>query len=94
MSQERWSELASFTQDSCGECHAIAPPELSPNPNAPPFASIVNQPGLTEETLARWLRDAHNYPQEMEFEVGEEQVGQLLAYMLTLRDEDFEPPIF
>ena len=65
---------------------------MSPNRGAPPFAAIVNQEGLTEETLSTWLRDAHNYPQQMAFSLGEREVDDLVAYMLTLRDPDYRPP--
>lgn len=76
----------------CGTCHAIGRQGLSPNPNAPPFAAIVNQPGLTDATLSTWLRDAHNYPQDMDFTLGEGEVDALIAHMLMLRDPDYRPP--
>lgn len=82
-----------FAQASCGSCHAVGPYGTSPNPNAPPFVAVVNQEGLTAETLSTWLRDAHNYPREMQFELGPHEVDQLVAYMLTLQDPDYEPPI-
>ena len=67
--------------------------EASPNPGAPPFARIVNQEGLTAETLSSWLRDAHNYPEEMEFYLEGREVDDLVAYMLTLREANYRPPI-
>ena len=82
-----------FAQASCGGCHAVGRYGASPNPNAPPFAGIVNQPGLTEETLSSWLRDAHNYPEEMEFYLERREVDELVAYMITLRDTNYRPPI-
>ena len=82
-----------FAQGSCGGCHAVERHELSPNPDAPPFAAIVNQPGLTQATLGAWLRDAHNYPAEMEFYLDGPEVDALVAYMLTLRGEDYRPAI-
>jgi mono/diheme cytochrome c family protein len=82
-----------FAQGSCGGCHAVERGGLSPNPGAPPFAAIVNQPGLTRDTLGAWLRDAHNYPEEMEFYLVEPEVDALVAYMLTLRGDDYRPAI-
>ena len=82
-----------FAQASCGGCHAVERYSSSPNPDAPPFAGIVNQEGLSPETLATWLRDAHNYPEEMEFSLEGREVEQLVAYMLTLRDESYRPAI-
>ena len=82
-----------FAQGACGGCHAVEHPGLSPNPEAPPFAAIVNRGGLTQQTLATWLRDAHNYPEEMDFDLGAPQVEALVEYMLTLQDENYRPTI-
>ena len=64
---------------------------MSPNPNAPPFAAVVNQEGLTRNTLAAWLRNAHNYPAEMKLTLDQRRVDDISAYMLTLRDPNFRP---
>ena len=82
-----------FAQSSCGGCHAVDRRSVSPNPQAPPFARIVNQQGLTRNTLAAWLRDAHNYPGEMNFTLGQREVDRIAAFMLTLRDPTFRPEI-
>jgi mono/diheme cytochrome c family protein len=82
-----------FAQASCAACHAVARGSTSsPNPNAPAFAAIVNQQGLTAETLSSWLRDAHNYPSEMEFQLDSSRADDLVAYMVTLRDPNYKPP--
>lgn len=87
--QVRGHELA---KKACATCHAIERGSISsPNPQAPSFAVIVNQQGLTAETLSPWLRDAHNYPNEMQFELDPSKVDDLVEYMLTLRDPDFRP---
>ena len=82
-----------FAKASCGGCHAVDQRSVSPNPNAPPFAAVVNQDGLTGNTLAAWLRNAHNYPDEMKFSLDGGKVDDLVAYMLTLRDPDYRRPI-
>ena len=82
-----------FAQASCGGCHAVGQRSVSPNPQAPPFPAIVNQAGLTGNTLAAWLRNAHNYPAEMKFALEPRDVDQLVAYMLTLRDPNYRPAI-
>jgi len=82
-----------YAQASCGGCHAVGRRSVSPNPQAPPFAAIVNQEGLTRNTLAAWLRNAHNYPDEMKFSLEPRQVDELVAYMLTLRDPNYRPGI-
>ncbi|MFN4113311.1 MAG: c-type cytochrome [Sphingomonadaceae bacterium] len=74
-----------FAQASCGGCHAVEEPGLSPNPAAPTFAEIASKPGVTEKTLATYLRDAHNYPEAMDFELTRQQADALAEYMLTLR---------
>ena len=81
-----------FAQSTCGGCHAVGRYGSSSNPNAPPFPAIVNQEGLTEETLSYWLRSAHNYPSEMDFILVERDVETLVAYMLTLRDPNYVRP--
>jgi len=82
-----------FAKASCGACHAVGRDSTSsPNPNAPPFPAIVNQEGLTAETLSVWLRDAHNYPNEMQFQLDPSKVDDLVAYMLTLSDPNYRPP--
>ncbi len=77
---------------SCGACHAVDPNlSQSPNPDAPSFPAIVNKEGLTTETLSVWLRDAHNYPNEMQFELEPGKVEDLVTYMLTLKDPNYRP---
>ena len=52
---------------------------------------MANTPGLTKGTLAQWLNDSHNFPREMYFEVPAEHIDDLVAYVLTLRREGYEP---
>ena len=82
-----------FAESTCASCHATGPHGRSPNPDAPPFADIVNQEGLTAATLAAFLRDAHNYPQEMQFALEPGDVDRLVAFMLQLKDPNYRPPI-
>jgi len=87
-----YADAPSFAQAVCGGCHALAPPDLSPNPEAPAFAEIANRPGLTEATLANFLSDAHNYPEAMEFTLEDRHVAELTAYILSLKDADYRLP--
>ena len=83
----------SFAQASCSSCHGIGRDSaFSPNPNAPPFPAIVNQQGLTNDTLSSWLRDAHNYPSEMQFQLEASKIDDLVDYMLSLSDSSYRPP--
>lgn len=81
-----------LAQAACASCHSVEPFGLSPNPQAPEFPAIANRPGVTRETLTMWLVDAHNYPGEMDFYLEDDEVQQLVDYMLTLRREDYHPP--
>jgi mono/diheme cytochrome c family protein len=80
-----------FAQVSCSGCNSIERYGRSPT-SAPAFAVIVNQEGVTEDTLSVWLESAHNYPQEMDFYLQEPAVRSLVAYLLTLRDPKFKRP--
>jgi len=80
-----------FVEAACGGCHAVEPPFLSPNPNSPSFAAIANRRGLSEESLADWLADAHNYPEDMDFTLSRAQIDQIAAYMVTLRKAGYVP---
>lgn len=84
--------VLAFAQGACGSCHAVEHDALSPNALAPEWPRIVNTPGLTSATLESWLRDAHNYPEEMDFTLGVPQIEELVAYMMSLQRADYQPP--
>ncbi len=77
----------------CSGCHATELGELSPNPMSPTFEMIANSKGLTLDTLSVYLKDSHNYPETMNFEVAHEDSDVLAAYIITLRSDDYTPPI-
>ncbi len=81
-----------FARASCASCHAVERSGFSHHSSAPSFPVIVNQEGLTKETLSSWLKGAHNYPSEMDFSLKEHEVDALITYMLTLRDRHFRRP--
>ena len=80
-----------FVEAACGGCHAVEPPFLSPNPDVPSFESIANRPGVTKATIRAWLRNAHNYPEQMDFDLTSERVDEVADYMITLRRADYIP---
>lgn len=84
-------EPPAFVEAACGGCHAVEPPFLSPNPEAPSFEAIANRRGLSEATLGTWLKEAHNYPEQMDFDLEEAQADQIAAYMVRLRRDDYQP---
>jgi mono/diheme cytochrome c family protein len=74
-----------IAQNSCAGCHQIGGGGPSPNERAPRFDDVVNRHGMSEQALAAWLRDAHNYPIEMGFTLEPHQVDSLAAYMIRWR---------
>lgn len=74
-----------FARGRCADCHSVDYAETSPLAAAPSFAAIANTPGLDPIKLAQWLKDHRNYPDEMYFEIPQEHIDDLTAYMLTLR---------
>ena len=80
-----------FVEAACGGCHAVEPPFLSPNPASPSFAAIANRRGLSEKSLADWLAEAHNYPEDMDFTLTRAQIDQIARYMVTLRNAGYVP---
>ncbi len=82
-----------FAQMHCASCHGVEGGQVSANDKAPPLEAIANVRGLTENTLKSWLRDSHNYPGQMDFEIDAKRIDELAAYMLTLRSPDYRPPI-
>lgn len=90
-SPSRDTRAPAFVQAACGGCHAVEPPFLSPNPQAPSFAAIANRRGLSEASLADWLAEVHNYPEDMDFTLTRAQINQIAAYMVTLRHAGYVP---
>ena len=72
----------------CSGCHAVTPGQVSPNSDAPPFASIAQRPGLTQSSASGWLRESHNFPDQMNFYLESDQAEQLATYLLTLREAE------
>ena len=81
-----------LAQAACAGCHSVERYGLSPNPKSPEFPTIANARGLSVATLTNWLRNAHNYPEEMDFYLEDDEVASLVGYILSLRDEAYQPP--
>ena len=87
----RGGDTLAFVQAACGGCHAVETGYLSPNPQAPRWVDIANREELSEETLASWLYDAHNYPEMMDFDLDRARADEIADHMLKLRSEDYRP---
>lgn len=83
--------LPRIVATNCQGCHAVRPHLASPNPAAPSFVAVANMEGVTPNTLAAFLRDAHNYPDEMKMTLSEAEVEAITGYVLTLRDPTYRP---
>ena len=84
-------EPPAFVEAACAGCHSVEPPFLSPDPRVPSFESIANRPGVTRATIQAWLRNAHNYPEQMDFDLTREKVDEVSDYMITLMRRDYLP---
>jgi mono/diheme cytochrome c family protein len=80
-----------FAEQRCAACHAIRANGSSPDPEAPKWDDIANRPGTTQRTLRIFLRDAHNFPAAMQFEVDRRRIGDLAAYMASLQRPGYSP---
>ncbi len=82
-----------FAQANCSACHAVTAGQDSPLAEAPPFEAVVNTPGLSEATITPWLRNSHNFPDMMDFEIDPAEIDDLAAYMLSLQNRNYVPRI-
>lgn len=82
-----------FAKAHCAACHGVTANASSPHQEAPPFEAVVNTKGLTARTLETFLRDSHNFPGQMAFEIDPGKVDDLAAYMMTLRQPGYHPAI-
>ena len=80
-----------FAQQRCSGCHSVVENSSSPNPESPPFEDIANRPSVTAQTLQQFLRDSHNYPAAMNFEVENTRISDLAAYIVTLKKPGYRP---
>ncbi len=87
-----------IAQGTCGGCHAVERREAGrPISRRRRSRRSSNRPGLTPETLSSLApRDAHNYPEEMEFyPQGGRRCGCAGGlHAGALRDPDYRPAIW
>ena len=74
-----------YAQRICSACHNVLRSDAaSPNKQAPPFRKIANTPGMTVTALTVWSRTTH--PTMPNFVIDPQDMDDLIAYMLSLRD--------
>ena len=73
-----------FAQANCARCHAIGPAGDSPLPKAPPFRELHQRYPVESlaEAFAEGIRTAHRAMPE--FELNQQQIGDLIAYLKSL----------
>jgi mono/diheme cytochrome c family protein len=74
--------------DVCAACHAVrAGQTQSPLATAPSFEAIAHMPEMTAAALALWLTaQSHHHPTMPNFILAPQQVRNVSAYLLSLRD--------
>lgn len=73
--------------ENCSRCHAVEQTGDSPNPDAPPFRTFSSKWPLEdlEEALAEGIVVGHQGIEMPEFEFEPEQIGDIIAYLGTLK---------
>ena len=74
-----------LAEELCAACHVI--PGVAPRvrvPGAWPFQALAADPAVTGIVLTAYLRSLHPPPT---FVLNEEQLNDVVAYILSLRDE-------
>jgi cytochrome c len=75
-----------FASEACKPCHVVDVQEKSPRNLviAPAFRDIANTPGMTATALRVFLTSSH--PKMPNLILKPQQIGDVIAYILSLRD--------
>jgi mono/diheme cytochrome c family protein len=74
----------SYAEANCSHCHSIGKNALpSPNPDAPPFASIAGTSGMTGAALRVILQTPHR--QMPDLMIPPKEKADVIAYILSLK---------
>src|SRR5262245_7393170 len=85
MAQDTSAAGLALARQLCSECHDVerSPQPRSPNPAAPPFATIANVPGMTGMALSAALQSPHRTMPNVMLDTN--QLSSIVAYVLSLR---------
>jgi mono/diheme cytochrome c family protein len=73
-----------YAEQNCASCHAITVgAATSPVPEATPFDTIANTPGMTRIALNAWLHTSH--PSMPNFIIDQAHIDDVSAYLETLK---------
>jgi len=83
--------MASATQGTilakqwCAECHSVAAGQQSPNPKAPAFSAIANEPSATDYGLHVFLKSTHETMPN--FRISPDAIDDLVDYIRSLKTQ-------
>lgn len=76
---------ARLAAEVCAACHATGAGDLtSPDPAAPPFASVAREPGMGRTALLVWFRSPH--PTMPMYRLTQTEEHDLIAHILSLQE--------
>jgi mono/diheme cytochrome c family protein len=75
-----------IAMSECSSCHAVLETGASPNPDAPPFRTVLSRynADVLEEELIAGIRVTHPMP---EFQLNPQGVDALIAYLRSIQTE-------
>jgi mono/diheme cytochrome c family protein len=77
---------AAYAAEVCGACHAVGANDLdSPLPQATPFQTIADTPGMTEMALTVWLQTSH--PTMPNIVLKQDDMRNVVAYIHSLKSD-------
>jgi mono/diheme cytochrome c family protein len=75
---------AAYAEQVCAACHAVLAGETySPLPEATPFQTVANAPGMTEMALTVWLQTSH--PTMPNIILEQDELRNVVAYIRSLK---------
>ena len=75
---------AAYAEQVCAACHAVLAGETySPLPEATPFQTVANAPGMTEMALTVWLQTSH--PTRPNIILEQDDLRNVVAYIRSLK---------
>jgi mono/diheme cytochrome c family protein len=77
---------AAYAAEVCATCHAVGADDLaSPVPEATPFQTVADTPGMTEMALTVWLQSSH--PTMPNIILTQDETRNVVAYIRSLESE-------
>lgn len=74
-----------LVQHECVSCHAVEPGQQSPNPKAPTFAAVANEPSATPYSLHVFLQTTHATMPN--FVIQSDDIDDIVAYIGSLKKQ-------